>query len=1014
MRWLTRMTGVLALAGALAACGGGGTVADPQATPAKVEITAGAVLFTESGESRALKARVLDSNGREITTAVSWESSNPVQIGVSSNGELTALGGGGVSQITARVGDLRSAPMLAVHTPVPTGSVLLTDEQIVGDPEETMPGAAPSAANTYRVRLSGVAAPVVGDLLINTGGKVVVGRVQAVQSADGVHQVTLGLLPLREVFPQLRIDEVIDLGQADATIPDEVRQNYDVRREGNTYRFTPKPGLSVPAAVLRPQSQRATSAAVGPVSGTVALPPFKKCEATLEGAGGAGSLPVKLDKLPSFSLDFSPKLHTRYTPETGLERMVVSTDATFTADNSLEFSAGFDGKLTCTIELVVLRIPVGGPVAAFLGGLVTLGAGVELSGKVTLPGAKISNTYERKNTLELGVACAPACALVNTLSEAQVKHTADIQGPDLNDLRVEPSIFGYGLAQLAVGNPFLTSLRFNAFYGKLGVAYQTSLASREAQIASPGYRSNYQLAALFKGGLETEFGDLAAWLGFNGVAENLIELSKPLATSPTGRLTVDRASFATGDAVQAVLDIDVASSSFLSLYNIDAVLLMRKTGSAPAREIARLWPAAEGQTQFTIPFVADSDGAEAELHAFVLTKALPLELAALQLGQAAFACVPPAGSEVCLTAVVVNGDASYFKPIGMNAQAEVLFARSYPYEDRRADACGDFYLDNPIAAPFGAVWQSGSVRELPNRLVPVGIADDGTVGGNLWEGSTRSTVISSPAVAVRGSTSSIRLAQSVGRSGNQPDGDAKYMVSMSPKGRATYWSGDNGYTYSGVDLGYCIMSSKYCRKFSYLESVGPDWGAGTVIRHDQLPESGVTFNVAMDGDAAGRVGWFHPYGGNDYFSMINFQQGVLDRRNQSIDDEGRILFAQTTIPSIGSNYWGVEPPSPYVPAQWEPRILGRSGHALVCSPLESGTPEARVVNLRTGELGPVLPQAFSAVVGSDVAQLKLPCDGMTKNGAWMDPLGRLLASASSASNPRLINVIITPRGQTLP
>lgn len=684
----------------LAACGGGGDTSTlAVATPAKVEIVNGAALLTEAGQTKALSARVLDSQGREITATVAWESSRPQNVGVSASGELSAQGTGGVSQITARVGDLRSAPMLAVHTPVAAGAVLLTDEQIVGEPEESSPGAAPSTSNTYRVRLSGVAAPAVGDLLVNTGGKIVVGRVQAVQSADGVHVVTLGLLPLREVFPQLRIDEVIDLSQAEATVPADVQQSYDIQRDGSTYRFTPKPSVAVPAAVVRPSSQRVTSAAVGPVSGTVALPPFKRCEATLEGAGGAGSLPVKLSKLPSFSLDFDPKLHTRYTPETGLERMVVSTDATFTADSSLEFSAGFDGKLTCTIELVVLRIPVGGPVAAFLSGLVSLGAGVELSGKVTLPGAKISNTYERKNTLELGVACAPDCSLVNTLSEAQVKHTADIRGPDLNDLRIEPSVFGYGLAQLAVGNPFLSSLRFNAFYGKLGVAYQTSLASREAQIASAGYRSSYQLAAQFKGGLETDFGQLAAWLGFNGVAENLFELSAPLATSPSGTLTFDRASFAAGDSVTATVEFDAGSSRFLTLYNIDAVVLMRKTGSNPAREIARVRPTADGQTRLVVPFTADSAGTESELHAFVLTKALPLELAALALGRSS------AGVGLRGTVDLDVTDVTSVRDPGLSSDSQTRVTLSARLEERD----GVLVLLDPSGS---VVRQTNSTRQL--------------------------------------------------------------------------------------------------------------------------------------------------------------------------------------------------------------------------------------------------------------------------------------------------------------
>lgn len=622
----------------LVACGGGGSeLATPptspilSATPQKIEIIQGAGLLTQPNQSVTLAVRVLDSAGRELAIPVVWESSKPAHMAISSAGTLSAASTGGVSQITARIGALRSAPMLAVHTQVPAQTVLVNDAQILGEPQETTPGAAPSITNTYSVRLSGIAAPAVGELIINTGGKIVVGRATAVQSADGIHLVTLRLVPMREAFPSLVIDEVFDLSRVEPIFPAEIAQTYDIARDGDTYRFTPKAGLAVPASVLTSspkasaankavangKSQRELQAAA---SGTFALPPFKKCEFTAEGAGGAGSLPVKLSKIPSYVLTFKPQLHTKYTPENGLERMVVSTDAIFTADTSLEIVSGFDAKFTCTIELLVLRIPVGGPVAAFISGLVTLGAGFEASLKTSLPGIKITNTYERKNTLELGVACAPGCSLVNTLSEPIVKSTAAILAPDFNDLRFEPSLYGYGLAQLAIGNPLFTSLRFNAFYGKLGVAAQISYANREAQIASPSYQSSYQLAALFKAGIESDFGKLAALLGFNGAAENLIEVNKPMATSPAGTLTVAKASFKAGDEVETSVELDPASTRFLSIYNIDAVVIVRKIGSAPLSVVARLSPVTEGQTRLTIPFTAASDGSADELHAFVVPK----------------------------------------------------------------------------------------------------------------------------------------------------------------------------------------------------------------------------------------------------------------------------------------------------------------------------------------------------------------------------------------------------------
>lgn len=618
---------ILVASSLLTACGGGGSGADATATPSRVDITTSAVLLTETGQTKVLSARVLDSQGRDMTATVAWESTQPGQISVDSAGLVTALGEGGSAQITARVGGLKSAPLLVFHSRVPAGTLLLTDAQIVGEPVETDPLATPSISNTYSVRLSGVAAPAVGQLLLNTEAKIVVGRVQAVSTdANGVHTVTLVLVPLREIMPTLRIDETIDLSQAEMTIPADVLETYDVTREGTRFTFTPKP------AAARAAAAKARPAAA--VSGTMALPPFKECEGTVEGTGGADSLPFKLSKVPGFSLDFKPKLNILHTPENGLERLVLAAEPGITTDLSLELTAGFDAKYACGIELKSVPIPIPGPVAAFLSGLITFGAGMELSGKVELPGAvQITNVTQRSSKLDLGVACpgGGSCSLVHALSEPTVTNQASISGPDLGNLRLEPSLFGYGKAQLAIGHPIFTSLRFNAVYAKLGVALQTSFSSMEGQIADPDYASKYGIAALLKAGLDTDFQGLAAWLGLNGVAENLIELSATLASSPQGNLTLAQDAFQSGERVEATVQFDPASTRFLSIYNIDEVILMRKVGTTAAQEVARI-AVADGLDRVTLSFVASSAGAASELTAFVTSRSLPAQK--LELGQA--------------------------------------------------------------------------------------------------------------------------------------------------------------------------------------------------------------------------------------------------------------------------------------------------------------------------------------------------------------------------------------------
>jgi hypothetical protein len=630
------------LSGFLAACGGGGPdTAEAPPTPVSVEITSTGALLTQAGQTRALRARVLDGNGREIAAAVSWESTRPENIRVSAAGDLLAVGSGGASQITARVGNLRSAPLLAVYTEVPAGAMLLTDTQIVGEPEETDPAAAPSLANTYRVRLAGGPVPQLGALLLNTGSKIVGGRVQSVLTVDGEHLVTLVRVAAKDMFPNLQLDEVFDLRQAEVVIPPALQNSYTVRRDGERYVFEPIPGrvglagagtrgAAAPGDRLQPQA----------VSVEFKKGPFD-CKPALDGAAGAGSEVIALTAAPSFSVTLSPSLDVKYTRANGLERFVLRAQPGFTADAGLQALVAFEGKVTCEVELLSIRLPVGGPVALVIGGQLPVGMGVELGGKLTAANIGVSAKASVSTGLGLGLECpiGSSCGIVGTTEPLKTAFTPSVDAPGVEDLRLEPSLSVYGFVKTSIGNPFLKSLRFDAFKAKVGLAMKGNFAPKFTQMADPAYQSDYKLVGEIKVGADTNFIDLAAFLGLNNVAENALELSTDIATTPVGTVTANRPQAIFGETVEFTVKLDPSKTDFFPLvgpYNVKRVMIVRHRHVLDASVVASV-DALPGQTEFRLRYTPASglDNAPADqFYAFVVTALLPTDLFALELGQA--------------------------------------------------------------------------------------------------------------------------------------------------------------------------------------------------------------------------------------------------------------------------------------------------------------------------------------------------------------------------------------------
>ena len=588
-----------------------------------VEIEQAAVLLTAQGATRQLTAIVKDGFGNRTGDAVTWASTRPDQVAVDATGLVRAVVANGSSQITASSRGVASAPLLVLATPAAPGATLVTDAQIVGAPVESDPNAPPSANNTYQVVLRGAGVPVVGSLLINTGLQPVAGKVVAVSVSGNDTLVTLGLTSLRELFPDLAIDEAIDLTQAPIAVAPALASAYDVQRTGNTFSFTPKP--SAAAAFARPASP---PTAVG----TRALFPYE-CETSI-------GLPIELSTPPIFSVTVNPTLDVLYTPANGLERFVVRAEPTVKIEGGISLTAAFEGKIECKVELFTFRIPVGGPLSMVIGGLVPVGVGFETGGKFTVATMGIGTKVEAKATTSIGVACPAggSCAFVKQLGGVKVDATPTVDLPSIGDVRVEPSLSAFGFLKAAIGNPFFKSLRLDAFQAKLGGKFSASFAAATSQLADASYRSGYKISLDVGASVGTDLDGVAKLLGLSSITAIEVSIGTDLAQSPApaaiNAVTASRSAFSVGDAVTFTVNLDPATVNFfpgIGPYNVSQVVLVRgQTSPMVVGTVA----AVTGQTAFTIPFTSPGPGSAAEFSAFVITALLPQSVFALEIGRA--------------------------------------------------------------------------------------------------------------------------------------------------------------------------------------------------------------------------------------------------------------------------------------------------------------------------------------------------------------------------------------------
>lgn len=581
---------------------------------ARLEIHPQTFLLPGSGLTQSLTVQAFDADGLPTSSiGVTWQSSKTEVVSVSASGVATAIGFGS-STITARAGTLSSEPALAYVTTPAAGVILVSDDQLTGDVAPVNRQARYGPGWQYRVRMLG-ASPQVGQVLASRGEKPIAGRVVGVQSAGAAGiDVTLQLIPLDQVFPNLSINETMPL------------------------RFEPEQNVTF--------RTRAPAPWAALVDTTLTKGPFE-CELKLE---TANNNPFALSGITH---EVTPTLQYEFIHNATRKRLVVQGGVTGSLKVTPTVTAALNGSIDCKVKLGTIPIPIGGALGVFFGARVPLGLGFAIEGGITLATLGFDIEMSAGTTLSMGYDCNPGC-LNGTVFNLTGSASGNVK-PNLpqisSDFRVTAGVSGFAWADREIGPsdliPGAEELRFNLIESKAGVKQEFNLSTADVQSADPGYASSYSLTPFFSGGIPEDLQQaIDSLLGMAGIGLPPLKYESsgsPLAESPAGSFQIIPTRVMAASATQpgdtATFVVDLSRTNYLTQYAVESVKLFRKPSATEALvpapgACASMAPSTASQSIFTCKTdLPRSMAGEQTFYAFVkpiLGVALPvlLEVAA--------------------------------------------------------------------------------------------------------------------------------------------------------------------------------------------------------------------------------------------------------------------------------------------------------------------------------------------------------------------------------------------------
>jgi hypothetical protein len=600
---LTRILLLFALV-VLAACGGGGGT--PQVKVSKIEISPNAVLFTASGELKTLTAQVFGADNQPLELKVNWTSANPA-VTINDTGEIQTTTNVGSSVITAEAGGVSAQIIVVIAEPV-AGAKLISDSQILSEPEPVIPDQPVLVGSQLKVKLAAIPDLVPGTVLLASEAKPVAGKVISVVPRGEHLDVVFEALPIKMLFSKFNVS-----GELNSTI-----------REEQTFTATAQPLLSSQAD---PNEFK--------------LGPFT-CTTSSSISIIGGTLTTKIE----FPFRMTPIL----TEDEILFKVVGLMKVTI--NGSLTLGANLSLGTTCKQEFNRIVLPIGGALAYVAGFQIPYGAKFEIKASLQSPQVELGIEVKNSHEVMSGVRWTSSAGWEDLFD---MKSTNEIKGKfnfptSIKNFRIEGSVFAGGYLGLDlgsyVGQKFSLIKPLSILEASAGLKAEVKFGGVQDQMDDSGEDSaaKYELKAVLEMGLgegvvdelkdilnkytkqpgdepgDPKPGDAVSF-------KTGINVETPLTRSPFGTASVDKNEAKQGEKVNFTIELD-EKDVFLrplpgtSLYNVSKVIIYRSLGSGDASVIKTL-SASEGQRTFKWEWPPSSaDVGQNKFWVFVLPKVL--------------------------------------------------------------------------------------------------------------------------------------------------------------------------------------------------------------------------------------------------------------------------------------------------------------------------------------------------------------------------------------------------------
>lgn len=594
---LRALLGLSLVALILAACGG--TPTPPPPALGWVEISGGGFLLAGEGDSRSLTATAFNNLGAPMDEEeIAWETSDTSVVEVDQEGNVVAVATSGAAQITARVGSVRSSPVLVTVGGLAPGAVLLDDEEFTSEPEPVDPSEEFAVGSLFTVSVQDASSLSVGDIVVSSGFTPVIGRLNAVSG----NTLTLEVLPIGEVFTELDLaNQSFSSSPANIKLSSEAAEYFNSSRTASgAIRLEPKQDLTFTGAEdgLSPQQ-----------SGTRPFGPF---ECVLV----SGESPVLSMSMGPFEYKENLTFESAWNDEE--KKLIVHLQPELKVDLRIRATRADFGTERCRATLFESLSPFGGALGFYLGAAVPVGIGFEIGAvsPVANVGLEIDGTVSPK--ISAGFSCQGGdCESVASFEDGGnvIVRPLTPSLPDGIHIRHQISVFAFAaiepgiLKQEQNGAFRRTGLTGRLLIAEAGRELYTLFANRTTQALDSldltrAYYSAVLDSVLRAGSAERRVLDLL------GLAYFPVELeieSTALGQSPETEISLgDIVGFDKGDRIPLTISTSRETLKFLGSDNIAWYEAFILTDDNELIQIARIVPPL-GLTRSEFDWIATHD-----------------------------------------------------------------------------------------------------------------------------------------------------------------------------------------------------------------------------------------------------------------------------------------------------------------------------------------------------------------------------------------------------------------------